>query len=148
MKKCGLLGKKLGHSYSPAIHAKLGNYEYLLYEKTEEELEDFVKNGKWDGLNVTIPYKKMVLPLCDELSETARKMGSVNTLVRKADGKIFGDNTDAPGFSALIRHSGIEVNRKKGLGPRQRRCLSCCLRRSAGDGCQDHHHQPARTGQL
>ena len=115
MKKCGLLGKKLGHSYSPEIHAKMGNYEYLLYEKTEEELADYIKNGEWDGLNVTIPYKKTVLPLCDELSETARKAGSVNVLVRKADGKLFGDNTDAPGFSALVRHSGIEVKQKKVL---------------------------------
>ena len=115
MKKCGLLGKKLGHSYSPAIHAKLGNYEYLLYEKTEEELEAFVKNGEWDGLNVTIPYKKTVAPWGDELSETACRMGAVNTLVRKADGRIFGDNTDVPGFAALVRDSGIEVTGKKVL---------------------------------
>ena len=58
MLKCGLLGEKLGHSYSPAIHAMLADYEYLLYEKCPEELESFVRSGDWDGLNVTIPYKK------------------------------------------------------------------------------------------
>ncbi len=115
MKKCGLLGKKLGHSYSPAIHAMLGEYEYLLYEKTEEELADFVENGNWDGLNVTIPYKKTVVPFCSGLSETAKRTGAVNTLVRRADGSIYGDNTDVYGFEALVKKSGIPVNGKKVL---------------------------------
>ena len=101
MKKCGLLGERLSHSYSPAIHAELAEYEYLLYEKRPEEVEAFIRNGEWDGLNVTIPYKKTVLPFCDRLSETAAKIGSVNTLVRCEDGSIFGDNTDAYGFQKL-----------------------------------------------
>ena len=98
MKKCGLVGEKLGHSYSPYIHAQLADYEYRLYEKSPDELEDFIRNGVWDGLNVTIPYKKAVLPWCDELSDTARRIGSVNTLLRRKDGSLFGDNTDAFGF--------------------------------------------------
>ena len=69
MLRCGLLGEKLGHSYSPAIHALLGDYEYRLYEKAPGEVEEFLRRGDFDGLNVTIPYKKTVLPLCAELSD-------------------------------------------------------------------------------
>lgn len=115
MLKCGLIGEKLGHSYSPAIHASLADYEYKLYELSRQELPGFVKNGTWDGMNVTIPYKKTVLPMCDELSDRARRIGSVNTLVRRPDGSIYGENTDAYGFEALVRHSGIAVAGKKAL---------------------------------
>lgn len=66
--RCGLLGKTLGHSYSPALHAMLGDYSYALFEKTEAELPDFLRGGGWDGLNVTIPYKKAVVPYCAALS--------------------------------------------------------------------------------
>ena len=69
--QCGLLGEKLGHSYSPQIHAELADYEYRLYEKAPDEVEAFIRQGDWHGLNVTIPYKKTVVPFCDELSETA-----------------------------------------------------------------------------
>ena len=100
--KCGLLGEKLGHSYSPQIHAELADYEYRLYEKAPDAVEDFVRHGDWHGLNVTIPYKKTVIPFCDELSETASEIGSVNTLLRRPDGSIFGDNTDAFGFETLL----------------------------------------------
>ena len=100
--KCGLLGEKLGHSYSPQIHAELADYEYRLYEKAPDVVEDFVRRGDWHGLNVTIPYKKTVIPFCDELSETARAIGSVNTLLKRPDGTIFGDNTDAFGFETLL----------------------------------------------
>jgi len=100
--QCGLLGEKLGHSYSPQIHAELADYDYRLYEKAPDEVEDFVRRGDWHGLNVTIPYKKTVIPFCDELSETAAAIGSVNTLKRRSDGTIFGDNTDAFGFETLL----------------------------------------------
>lgn len=113
--RCGVLGEKLGHSYSPQIHAMLAGYEYQLYEKAPGELEDFLRNGSWDGLNVTIPYKKTVLPYCTELSETARRIGSVNTLVRLPDGGLYGDNTDAYGFERLVRRSGITAKGKKAL---------------------------------
>ena len=113
--KCGLLGEKLGHSYSPAIHGMLADYEYKLYEKSPDEVGDFLLHGDWDGLNVTIPYKKTVLPYCDELSGRARRIGSVNTLVRRADGTIFGENTDACGFEKLIARAGIGVQGQKAL---------------------------------
>ena len=115
MAKCGLLGRKLGHSYSPAIHAMLADYDYALFEREPEEVGQFLRNGEWDGLNVTIPYKKTVLPYCAELSDTARTVGSVNTLVRRADGTICGDNTDAGGFETMVGLSGIQVAGKKAL---------------------------------
>lgn len=115
MLKCGLLGEKLGHSYSPQIHSMLADYEYKLFEKLPEELEDFLKSGEFDGLNVTIPYKKSVMPYCAELSPTAAQIGSVNTIVRRSDGSLYGDNTDAFGFENLILHNGIEVKGKKAL---------------------------------
>ena len=115
MLKCGLLGQKLGHSYSPAIHGMLADYDYQLFEREPEQLEDFLKNGDWDGINVTIPYKKAVLPYCAELSDTARRIGSVNTIVRRPDGSLYGDNTDAYGFESLVKKSGIDVRGKKAL---------------------------------
>ena len=115
MLKCGLLGEKLGHSYSPQIHSMLADYEYKLFEKSPEELEAFLKSGEFDGLNVTIPYKKSVMPYCTELSPTAAQIGSVNTIVRRSDGSLYGDNTDAFGFENLIVHNGIEVKGKKAL---------------------------------
>ena len=115
MLRCGLLGEKLGHSYSPEIHKMLAGYEYRLYERRAEELESFIKGGEWDGLNVTIPYKKAVLPFCDELGERARLSGSVNTLVRRADGSIYGDNTDMFGFESLLRVNGIDPAGMKAL---------------------------------
>ena len=113
--KCGLLGRTLGHSYSPAIHAQLGDYEYALYEKEPEELPDFLQRGDFTGLNVTIPYKKAVVPYCTALSETAQLLGSVNTLLRRPDGTLYGHNTDYDGFLSLVRQSGVAVSGKKAL---------------------------------
>ena len=113
MLRCGLLGEKLGHSYSPEIHALLGDYEYELYEKTPGEAEVFLRHGEFDGLNVTIPYKKTAAALCAQLSPVARKLGSVNTIaVRKGeDGSraLYGDNTDYAGFATLVRKSRVRV---------------------------------------
>lgn len=113
--RCGLLGKTLGHSYSPALHAMLGDYSYALFEKTEAELPDFLRGGGWDGLNVTIPYKKAVVPYCAALSPAAERLQSVNTLVRRPDGTIYGDNTDLAGFLFLFDGSGLDVRGKKAL---------------------------------
>jgi len=115
MIKCGLLGKKLGHSYSPQIHKMLGQYEYVLYEKEEDEIGCFIKEGDWTGINVTIPYKKTVLPYLDDVSDTVKLTGSVNTIIRDENGKLFGDNTDVFGFDRLVRRSGIDVKGKKTL---------------------------------
>lgn len=112
--KCGLLGGKLGHSYSPQIHGLLADYSYELFEKTPEELPGFLKNGDFTGLNVTVPYKKAVIPYLDELSDRARRLGSVNTVVRR-EGKLIGHNTDYFGFSCMLRSSGLQVQGKKVL---------------------------------
>lgn len=113
--QCGLLGRTLGHSYSPAIHRQLADYAYSLFEVEPEALGDFLRAGHFDGLNVTIPYKKNVIAYCAELSETARAISAVNTIVRRADGTLWGDNTDAYGFSMLVRQSGAQVFGKKVL---------------------------------
>lgn len=115
MLRCGLLGERLSYSYSPAIHERLGAYEYRLCEIPREGLDAFLRETPFDGLNVTIPYKKAVVPYCAELSPTARALGSVNTLVRRADGALFGDNTDAFGFETLLRTAGLDPAGKKTL---------------------------------
>ena len=112
--KCGLLGRKLGHSYSPQIHAMMGDYSYDLFEKEPEEVGEFVLHGDYDAMNVTIPYKKDVIPYLDEVDPIAKRLGSVNTVVRR-DGKIYGYNTDYYGFHSMVLRSGIDIKGKKSL---------------------------------
>lgn len=112
---CGLLGRKLGHSYSPQIHAQLGSYRYTLFEKEPEELEAFLKHGDFSGLNVTVPYKKAVIPFLDELTPVARRLGAVNTIVRRPDGRLLGHNTDYFGFQSMAERSGVSFSGKKVL---------------------------------
>lgn len=112
---CGLLGRKLGHSYSPQIHAQLGTYRYSLFEKEPEELEDFLKHGDFSGLNVTVPYKKAVIPFLDELTPVAERLGAVNTIVRRPDGRLLGHNTDYFGFQSMAERSGVSFSEKKVL---------------------------------
>ena len=114
MKKNGLLGRHLSHSYSPQIHAMLGDYSYELFEIEPAELESFLKKGNWDGINVTVPYKKDVIPYLDELTPIAQRLGAVNTVVRQ-NGKLIGHNTDYFGFLTMVRKSGLEVTGKKAL---------------------------------
>ena len=113
--KSGLLGRKLGHSYSPQIHEFFGSYSYDLFEKEPDEVGYFVKNSDFSGINVTIPYKKDVIPFLDEISPLANRMGAVNTIVRREDGSLFGHNTDYFGFSSMVNRSGIFVAGKKVL---------------------------------
>ncbi len=115
MARCGLLGEKLGHSYSPFIHNMLGDYSYEIFERSPESVEDFIKNGDWNGLNVTIPYKKTVFPFMDKIGDFAQKTGSINVIVRKPDGTLYGDNTDVYGFIKLVELSKIDVSGKKTL---------------------------------
>ena len=113
--RCGLLGKKLGHSRSPEIHRLLGDYEYRLYEMDETDLESFLRKGTWRGMNVTIPYKKAVVPFLDSLSPVAASLGSVNTILRLGDGTLFGDNTDVYGFEAMVRRFEFDLAGRKSL---------------------------------
>lgn len=112
MKRFGLLGRKLGHSFSVPIHNMLTDYEYKLYEREPDELDGFLKNSGLDGMNVTIPYKKDVIPYCVSLSDAAKKIGSVNTLVLKEDG-WHGHNTDYFGFVYMLKSAGISPQGKK-----------------------------------
>ena len=111
----GLIGEKLGHSFSPAIHRRLGDYDYRLVELSPQELGPFLERGEFKGLNVTIPYKKAVIPYCRELTPQARRIGSVNTILRRRDGTLLGHNTDYDGFAYLLRRAGAQVAGKKAL---------------------------------
>ncbi len=113
--KCGLLGRKLGHSYSPEIHGFLAKYAYDLFEVEPENLESFLKTGDFNGLNVTIPYKKAVIPYLDELSPIAQRLGAVNTIVRRSDGRLVGHNSDYFGFQSMLEHYGVDPAGKKAL---------------------------------
>lgn len=113
--KYGLLGKVLGHSYSPQIHSELGDYEYELFEREVDEIEELFNNPQVRGFNVTIPYKEEVMKYCDSITDRAREIGCVNTVFKTKEGKIIGDNTDYYGFEYILNSRGIEVNNKKAL---------------------------------
>lgn len=109
MPNCGLLGEHLPHSFSPQIHRRLGEYSYKLIELPPEAVEDFFRRRDFDAVNVTVPYKKVAYAACETLSDTARAIGSVNTVVKRPDGSLYGDNTDAYGFEVLLTSAGIPV---------------------------------------
>ena len=112
--RCGLLGRMLAHSYSPAIHSRFGNYEYCLFEKEPEQLQAFLQSNEFDGLNVTIPYKTAVIPYLDELTPVAKAVGSVNTIFRR-NGALVGHNTDFAGFQHMLKKSKLDPRGKKCL---------------------------------
>ena len=112
--KFGLLGRKLGHSYSPMIFDLMGGYRYDLFEREPDCIEDLLRKGDFDGLNVTIPYKKEVLQYLDEIDPLALRLGAVNTIVKK-DGKLFGYNSDYYGFLSLVQRTRIEPPNRKVL---------------------------------
>ena len=104
----GCIGKKLGHSFSAVIHAKLGDYDYRLCELTETELVGFMTNKNFKGINVTIPYKETVIPFLDRIDESAKKIGAVNTVVN-SNGVLTGYNTDFYGMRELLKRGGITL---------------------------------------
>lgn len=106
----GLIGEHLGHSFSPAIHERLSGLPYELHELAPGELEAFLRDEPFAGINVTIPYKKAVIPYLDALAPSAEETGAVNVIVRSQDGHLTGYNTDTDGFIAMARHSGIDFN--------------------------------------
>lgn len=108
----GLLGEKLSHSFSPKLHHLLGNSSYGLFEVAPEELEDFIKAKNYDGLNVTIPYKIRVMEYLDEIDESARLIGSVNTIVNRK-GKLIGYNTDGAGFDYMLQKYITQFDKEK-----------------------------------
>ncbi len=115
--KCayGLLGEKLGHSFSPLIHKKLGLTDYGLIETGRENLEKILSDDSYKGFNVTIPYKREVMELCDEISDEVNQIGCANTIVRKADGRLCAYNTDIDGLIYVAGIAGIDFEGKKVL---------------------------------
>lgn len=134
MKKYGLLGKKLGHSYSVPIHHALGNCEYRLYERQPQEIVQLLCDPDLGGLNVTIPYKQEVMKYLDSIDPAAHEIGAVNTVVRR-DGSLIGYNTDHVGFCRMLEHSGIAVGGKKvlvlGSGGASKTAVVCLRRLGA-----------------
>ncbi len=110
----GLIGEKLGHSFSKEIHAKIFDYDYELKEIAPLNLEGFMLKKDFKAINVTIPYKQAVIPYLDEIDETAKKIGAVNTIVNR-NGRLLGFNTDFFGMRSLILKNGIDLNGKKVL---------------------------------
>ena len=110
----GLLGRKLVHSYSPEIHKMLSGEQYHLIEKEENQLDDFFRERNFKFISVTLPYKEKVIKYLDELDESAKMIGCVNTIINK-DGHLTGYNTDAYGFESLLRYNRIDIKNKKVL---------------------------------
>ena len=111
----GLIGEKLSHSWSAAIHEKLGSFPYQLHELSASELKGFLKDQPWQGLNVTIPYKKDACALADSASGDAQAIGAANTLVKDANGFIAADNTDVYGFEYLVKSLKVNLSQKKAM---------------------------------
>lgn len=111
-KKCGILGEHLSHSFSPFIHSYLCDYSYDIYEVAPDDLESFMKNNDLDAWNVTIPYKKAVIPFLDYISPEAKVIGAVNLIIKK-NGKLYGYNTDYFGFEYMLESSGVDIKGKK-----------------------------------
>ncbi len=108
----GLLGEKLGHSFSPQLHNALADYDYRLYPTPPEAVEELFRRREFKGLNVTIPYKQTVIPLCDEVDPRAAAIGAVNTVVNR-EGRLTGYNTDIDGLIYLAKRAGVEMAGKK-----------------------------------
>lgn len=144
--KYGLLGKTLAHSYSKTIHEAFAPYEYELLEKTEEELDRFLKEKEFSAVNVTIPYKETVMKYLDFIDGAAKEIGSVNTVVNK-DGVLFGYNTDFYGLRSLLVKNGFELAGKKvlvlGSGGTSKTAQTVCLSLSCGE-----LHVVSRSGKL
>ncbi|MGN0494494.1 MAG: shikimate kinase [Acutalibacteraceae bacterium] len=110
----GCIGERLTHSFSKIIHSKIADYNYELKEIAREELDSFMKAADFKAINVTIPYKQAVIPYLYEISDTAKKIGAVNTIVNKG-GRLYGYNTDYEGMRALIKRQGADLKNKKVL---------------------------------
>lgn len=109
--KYGLIGEKLGHSFSKTVHSKIASYDYELLEIPKTDIDSFMQKRDFCCINVTIPYKETVIPYLDEISDEAKSIGAVNTIVNK-NGRLLGYNTDFYGLSSLINKNSIEIKNK------------------------------------
>ena len=132
----GLIGEKLGHTFSPAIHAMIAPYEYGVLELTQEELHAFLEARRFCAVNVTIPYKQTVIPYLDDLDDCAREIGAVNAIVNR-DGKLHGYNTDAWGMTYMLTEAGFDLRGEKvlilGTGATSRTAAFVLARMGAGE---------------
>lgn len=130
----GLIGEKLGHSYSAILHGLLAEYDYRLCPMPPEAVDGFMRERDFQGINVTIPYKQTVIPYLAETGETAQQIGSVNTVVKRSDGTLYGDNTDAYGFARMGQSIGADYAGKKVLvlGSGGTSLTACYVVRQAG----------------
>ena len=145
--KHGVIGERLGHSFSKEIHEKLGRYKYELKEIAADNLEEFIRLRDFEGINVTIPYKEAVIPLLDEVSELAAKVGAVNTVVNRG-GKLSGYNTDVDGMKMLIKKLGVEMRGKTviiaGSGGTSKTALQ--VAKELGAGCIQRVSRSGKEG--
>lgn len=155
--KYGCIGEKLGHSFSAEIHAMLGDYRYELRPMPPQELPDFMREHRFCGINVTIPYKQAVIPFLDEIDPTAAAIGAVNTVVNR-NGRLIGYNTDLFGMGELCRKIGLSLSGRKvliaGSGGTSKTAMALCrqsgaaaalrLSRTAQDGCLSYEQALAR----
>ena len=144
----GVLGRVLGHSYTPTIYKELAGLEYVRFEREPEDLQAFMTGDEWEGTNVTIPYKRAVMDYLGELSPLAERMGNVNTITRLPDGRLRGDNTDYFGFQCLVEELGVEVAGKKALvlgatGGARARSTTAISRSSPTPHCSSTARPPA-----
>lgn len=114
MNRYGLIGEKLGHSYSKLIHEQLADYTYDLIPLSKEEFHPFMQAHEFSAINVTIPYKQDVIPYLDEISDSAKAIGAVNCIVNR-EGRLYGYNTDYAGFLYTLRNNNIKVTGEKVL---------------------------------
>lgn len=132
----GLIGEKLGHSYSKPIHEKLAGYTYDLMPLSREEFPRFMEEHNFKAINVTIPYKKEVIPYLDELDENAARIGAVNTIINRG-GRLIGYNTDYMGFIYMMKSNGVDVSGKKvlvlGSGGAAQAVIAALKSRHAGE---------------
>ena len=132
----GCIGRSLPHSFSREIHELIGSYGYVLKEIEPEDLPAFMKSADFKGINVTIPYKQAVIPFLSRISENARAIGAVNTVVKR-NGELFGDNTDFSGMDALLKRLGLDPSGKKvlilGTGGTSRTAGALMKARGAGE---------------
>ncbi len=159
--KYGCIGEHLSHSFSREIHNLLADYPYEIREVEREKLNAFMTERDFLGINVTIPYKELVIPHLYYIDDAAKQIGAVNTVVNKG-GKLYGYNTDFYGMSRLIAHAGVEIKGKTvailGTGGTSKTAHAVCealgaqriitVSRRGGDGCIDYRELSLRGGEI
>lgn len=132
----GLIGEKLGHSFSKEIHESLASYTYEIHEVAKDDLDEFMKAKAFKAINVTIPYKQAVIPYLDHLDESAKLVGAVNTIINR-NGVLTGFNTDYSGLLALIKKANIHIKNKKVLILGAGGASLACVAASISEGCKE-----------